>query len=77
MSYTFVRSMTAVSAIIFLISARWNHLTVLIFNFSENLRFSLACVLSTVLIAIVLAVFFLMNHLVKDDKLTQKTISSR
>lgn len=77
MSYTFVRSMTAVSAIIFLISARWNLLTVLIFNFSENLRFGLASVLSTVLIAIVLLVFFLMNVLVKDDKLTAKTISTR
>ena len=69
--------MTAVSAIIFLISARWNHLTVLIFNFSENLRFGLASVLSTVLIAIVLGVFFLMNLIVRDDKLTEKTISSR
>ncbi len=77
MSYTFVRSMTAVSAIIFLISARWNHLTVLIFNFSENLRFGLASVLSTVLIVIVLAVFFLMNVLVRDKGLTEKTISSR
>ena len=77
MSYTFVRSMTAVSAIIFLISARWNHLTVLIFNFSENLRFGLASVLSTVLIAIVLAVFFLMNVLVRDEGLTEKTISAR
>ncbi len=77
MSYTFVRSMTAVSAIIFLISARWNHLTVLIFNFSENLRFGLASVLSTVLIAIVLAVFFLMNAIVRDGKLTEKTISTR
>lgn len=76
MSYTFVRSMTAVSAIIFLISARWNHLTVLIFNFSENLRFGLASVLSTVLIVIVLGVFALMQVLVKDDKLTQKTISA-
>ncbi len=77
MSYTFVRSMTAVSAIIFLISARWNHLTVLIFNFSENLRFGLASVLSTVLIVIVLAVFFLMNVLVRDEGLTEKTISAR
>ena len=77
MCYTFVRSMTAVSAIIFLISARWNHLTVLIFNFSENLRFGLASVLSTVLIAIVLAVFFLMNAIVRDGKLTEKTISTR
>jgi iron(III) transport system permease protein len=77
MSYTFVRSMTAVSAIIFLISARWNHLTVLIFNFSENLRFGLASVLSTILIVIVLSVWTLMQVLVKDDKLTQKTISTR
>ncbi|MFA6785427.1 MAG: iron ABC transporter permease, partial [Sphaerochaeta sp.] len=77
MSYTFVRSMTAVSAIIFLISARWNHLTVLIFNFSENLRFGLASVLSTILIVIVLSVWGLMQVLVKDDKLTQKTISTR
>ncbi len=77
MSYTFVRSMTAVSAIIFLISARWNHLTVLIFNFSENLRFGLASVLSTVLIVIVLAVFFLMNVIVRDKGMTEKTISTR
>lgn len=77
MSYTFVRAMTAVSAIIFLISARWNHLTVLIFNFSENLRFGLASVLSTILIVIVLSVWALMQVLVKDDKLTRKTISTR
>jgi iron(III) transport system permease protein len=77
MSYTFVRAMTAVSAIIFLISARWNHLTVLIFNFSENLRFGLASVLSTILIVIVLSVWGLMQVLVKDDKLTRKTISTR
>lgn len=77
MSYTFVRSMTAVSAIIFLISARWNHLTVLIFNFSENLRFGYASVLSTILICIVLSVWALMQVIVRDDKLTQKTISTR
>ena len=77
MSYTFVRSMTAVSAIIFLISARWNHLTVLIFNFSENLRFGLASVLSTILIFIVLSVWALMQIVVRDDKLTQKTSSTR
>ena len=53
LSYTFVRSMTAVSAVIFLISARWYHLTILIYNFSENLRFGLASVLSTLLIIIV------------------------
>jgi len=75
MSYTFVRSMTAVSAIIFLISARWYHLTVQIYNFSENLRFGLASVLSTVLIIIVLAAFGLMRLLVRDQGLTEKSVS--
>ena len=75
MSYTFVRSMTAVSAVIFLISARWYHLTVQIYNFSENLRFGMASVLSTVLIIIVLGVFGLMQIIVRDRGLTEKTIS--
>jgi iron(III) transport system permease protein len=75
MSYTFVRSMTAVSAIIFLISARWYHLTVQIYNFSELLRFGLASVLATVLIIIVLAAFGLMRVLVRDEGLTEKTVS--
>lgn len=74
MSYTFVRSMTAVSAIIFLISARWYHLTVQIYNFSENLRFGLASVLSTALIAIVFTAFGIMNLLVRDDGAMEKNV---
>jgi iron(III) transport system permease protein len=74
MSYTFVRSMTAVSAIIFLISARWYHLTVQIYNFSELLRFGLASVLATALILIVLAAFAVMRLLVRDEGLTGKTV---
>jgi iron(III) transport system permease protein len=66
--------MTAVSAVIFLISARWYHLTVQIYNFSENLRFGLASVLSTVLIIIVLGAFALMQLLVRDRGLTEKSI---
>ncbi len=77
MSYTFVRSMTAVSAVIFLISARWYHITVQIYNFSENLRFGLASVLATTLIAIVLGVFGLMRLLVRENKNLRKTISSK
>ncbi len=74
MSYTFVRSMTAVSAIVFLISARWYHITMQIYNFSENLRFGLASVLSTVLIIIILAVFGLLRLLVPDRGHTGKSI---
>ncbi len=75
MSYTFVRSMTAVSAVIFLISARWYHMTVLIYNFSENLRFGLASVLATVLIVIVMGAFALMRLLVRDTGALEKTIT--
>jgi len=75
MSYTFVRSMTAVSAIIFLISARWYHLTVQIYNFSELLRFGWASVLSTALIIIVFAAFAIMRLAVRDDGLTEKSVS--
>jgi iron(III) transport system permease protein len=76
LSYTFVRSMTAVSAVIFLISARWYHLTILIYNFSENLRFGLASVLSTVLIIIVFGVFGLMRLLVRRNDNLAKTIGA-
>jgi iron(III) transport system permease protein len=75
MSYTFVRSMTAVSAIIFLISARWYHITIQIYNFSENIRFGLASVLSTTLIFIVLAVFGLMRLLIRQSEHLEKTVS--
>ena len=75
MSYTFVRSMTAVSAIVFLISAKWYHITIQIYNFSENIRFGLASVLATALIFIVLAVFGLMRVVVKKSEHLEKTVT--
>lgn len=57
MSFTFVRAMTAVSTIIFLVSPSWYHMTVLVYNFAENMRFGLASVMSTALIVIVLLAF--------------------
>ncbi|MGE5584763.1 MAG: ABC transporter permease [Bacillota bacterium] len=57
LSYAFVRSMTAVSAVIFLVSARWNHLTALIYAQTEIMRLGAASVLSLFLIVIVLGVF--------------------
>ena len=67
--------MTAVSAVIFLISAKWYHLTVLIYNFSENLRFGLASVLATTLIIIVFGAFGIMRLLLRQNKYLEKTIS--
>lgn len=64
LAYSFVRAMTAVSAIIFLVSARWNHLTILILAETEIMRLGVASVLSVVLIAIVLTAFGLLRKLV-------------
>lgn len=55
LAYSFVRSMTAISAIIFLVSARWNHLTVLILAQTEILRLGAASVLCFLLIVVVMA----------------------
>lgn len=54
LAYSFVRAMTAVSAVIFLVSARWNHLTVLILAQTEILRLGAASVLCLVLIVVVM-----------------------
>lgn len=62
-TFAFVRSMTAISAIIFLVSARWNHLTVLIQAQTEIMRLGAASVLSFVLILVIMASVFLIMKL--------------
>ena len=54
------------SAIIFLVSARWHHLTVLILSQTEIMRLGAASVLSLILIIIVLGAFALMRLAVGD-----------
>src|SRR5690606_14399799 len=66
LSCAFTRAMTAVSAIIFLVSARWNHLTVLILAQTEIMRLGPASVLSLFLIIIVLLTFALMRVLLGE-----------
>jgi iron(III) transport system permease protein len=55
--------MTAISAIIFLVSARWNHLTVLILAQTEIMRLGAASVLSFALIVVVMAFIFIIMKL--------------
>jgi len=62
-TFAFVRSMTAISAIIFLVSARWNHLTVLILSQTERMRLGTASVLSFALIIVVMTFIFLIMKL--------------
>ena len=55
LAYSFVRCMTAISAVIFVVSGRWNLITVAILGFVENSDFSQAAALSIILIAFVMA----------------------
>ncbi|MEA4884468.1 MAG: iron ABC transporter permease [Clostridia bacterium] len=68
LSYTFVRSMTAVSAVVFLVSARWNHLTCLVLSQTEIMRLGAASVLSIILIVIVMAAFAIMRAFVGEQR---------
>ncbi|MGI6466911.1 MAG: ABC transporter permease [Sphaerochaetaceae bacterium] len=52
---TFVRSMTAISAIIFVVSGRWNFITVAVLGFVDNSQYAQAAAMSLLIIAIVLA----------------------
>lgn len=73
MSFTFVRAMTAVSTIIFLVSPNWYHMTVLVYNFAENVKFGLASVMSVTLIFIVLAAFGIIRLLFKQNVMMEKS----
>ena len=54
LAYSFVRCMTAISAVIFVVSGRWNLITVAILGFVENSDFSQAAALSIILIMFVM-----------------------
>lgn len=54
LAYSFVRCMTAISAVIFVVSGRWNLITVAILGFVENSDFSQAAALSIILIGFVM-----------------------
>ena len=64
--YSFVRSMTAVSAVIFLVSASYNLLTVAIMSQVDVGRLGVAAAYSTILIIIVLVVTWLLQALLSS-----------
>lgn len=53
--FGFVRAMTAISAVIFVVSGRWNLITVAVLGFVDASRYAQAAAMSMLLIAIVLA----------------------
>lgn len=56
MIYSFVRAMTQISAVIFVVSGKWNLLTVFLLGLVENGELSIAAATAVVLVAIVLVV---------------------
>ena len=62
--FAFVRSMTAISAAIFLVSADWNLMTVQILNQVGSGRLGVAAAFSIVLLVIVMIAMFVINALV-------------
>src|SRR5262249_28121176 len=73
MVYSFVRAMTAVSAVIFLVSAEWNMATTYIVGRVEAGEFGLAIAYSSVLIIVMLAVIWLIDVLVGERNLGRRT----
>lgn len=62
--YSFVKAMTAISAIIFVVSGKWNLITVAILGFVDNSQYAPAAAMSILLIFIVLAALGIIQLLV-------------
>jgi len=62
--YSFVKAMTQISAVIFVVSGQWNLMTVYILGLVENGELSLAAAMSTILVGIVLVALGVMKTLV-------------
>ncbi len=67
-TYAFIRSMTAISAIIFLISARWNHMSVLILAQTEIMRLGVASVMSFSLIVITALFVLILSRIIRGGR---------
>lgn len=71
MIYSFVRAMTQISAVIFVVSGKWNLLTVFLLGLVENGELSIAAAVAVVLVAIVLAVLGLLKFVLHQWQLRQ------
>jgi len=70
--YSFVRAMTAVSAVIFLVSAQWNLATTYIVGRVEAGEFGLAIAYSSVLIVVMLIAISVIDLLVGERRLGRR-----
>jgi len=65
LAYSFVRCMTAISAVIFVVSGKWNLITIAILGFVENSDFSQAAALSIILIFFVMVALGIIQIILK------------
>lgn len=72
--YSFVRSMTAISAAIFLVSARWKLMTVQIMSQVESGRIGAAAAFSLILVAIILVAMFVIKTFLRLKYHTNSSI---
>lgn len=73
--YSFVKAMTAISAIIFVVSGRWNLITVAILGFVDNSQYAQAGAMSILLIFIVMAALgiiqLVVNRIGRGTRITE------
>lgn len=74
--FAFVRSMTAISAAIFLVSANWNLMTVQIMSQVESGRIGAAAAFSVILVLIILISMFIINTILKLKYNTKSSLLS-
>jgi iron(III) transport system permease protein len=75
--YAFVNAMTAVSAIVFLVTARYNMATAYIVNRVEAGEYALAIAYSTLLILFMLAVVLLIQKLVGERRIGRRAVAGK
>ena len=72
--YTFIRSMTSISAVIFLITAKYNLITIAVLDQVESAKFGVASAFSTILILIVYVAIFITNQVLSRMGANSKKI---
>jgi iron(III) transport system permease protein len=75
--YAFVRAMTSVSAVIFLVSGEYNLATVYIVGRAEFGEYGLAIIYSAVLIVIITVALLLIQALVGERRIGRRSLASR
>ena len=75
LAFSFVKAMTAISAIIFVVSGKWNLITVAILGFVDNSQYAQAAAMSLLLIFIVLIALSVIQLLVGRIGKGARTVS--